>query len=235
MDAPSLRGLLPHRFLSRNGFSCFIFPESDDSVQDAPTPIARPIEIPPPEKLQSLSPIHTAAAAEDSDSDASSSPAMTPIDATPSFELSTPPRPSLAPPGSNLKHLRRLKAFLNFLVRPHLPKMRRRASILRSRILKMMFRSASTLQSHLVCPVRGLQLQRLHDRRLPNLLHPRSRRLSCCAHDRIRLLRLPSLRSCLRLQQPLLRFPAQARCPYEHLRHLGAGFLHLVLFVGRAR
>jgi hypothetical protein len=57
MDAPSLRGLLSPRFLSRNNFSCFIFPESDDSIQDVPTPIARPIEILPP-----FSPICTASA-----------------------------------------------------------------------------------------------------------------------------------------------------------------------------
>ncbi len=96
MDAPSLRGLLPHRFLSRKSFSCFIFPGSDHSIQDAPTPIARPIEVPPPEKLQPFSSIRTASAAEDPDSDASSSPAVTPIDAAPSFELSTPPCPSLS-------------------------------------------------------------------------------------------------------------------------------------------
>src|SRR5713101_9390643 len=59
------------------------------------TPIARPIEIPPPEMLQSFSPIRTASAVEDPDSDASSPPAVTPIDAAPSFELSTP-RPSLS-------------------------------------------------------------------------------------------------------------------------------------------
>jgi serine/arginine repetitive matrix protein 2 len=91
MGAPSLRGLLPPRFLSRKSFSCFIFPGSDDSIQDAPTPIARPIEIPPP-----FSPIRTASATEDPDSDASSPPAATPVDAAPSFELSTPPRPSLS-------------------------------------------------------------------------------------------------------------------------------------------
>ena len=96
VDVPSLRGLLPPRFLSRKSFSCFIFPGSDDSIQDAPTPIARPIEIPPPEKLHSFSHIRTASAAEDPDSDASSPPAATPIDAAPSFELSTPPRPSLS-------------------------------------------------------------------------------------------------------------------------------------------
>src|SRR5713101_372205 len=67
------------------------------------TPIVRPIEIPPPEKLQSFSPIRTASAAEDPDSDASSPPAATPIDVAPSFELSTLPRPSLAPPRSNLR------------------------------------------------------------------------------------------------------------------------------------
>ena len=52
IDTPSLRGLLPPRFLLRKSFSCSIFPGSDDSIQDVPTPIARPIEIPPPEKLQ---------------------------------------------------------------------------------------------------------------------------------------------------------------------------------------
>jgi serine/arginine repetitive matrix protein 2 len=69
---------------------------SDESIQDAPTPIARPIEIPPLEKLHSFSPVRTATAtaAEDPDSDASSPP--TPVDAAPSFELSTPPRPSLS-------------------------------------------------------------------------------------------------------------------------------------------
>ena len=75
MDTPSLRGFLPPRFLSRKSFSCFVFSGSDGNIMDAPTPIARPIEIPPPEKLQSLSPIHTASAAEDPDSDASSPPA----------------------------------------------------------------------------------------------------------------------------------------------------------------
>src|SRR5713101_5394021 len=59
------------------------------------TPIARPIEIPPPEMLQSFSPIRTASAVEDPDSDASSPPAATPVDAAPSFKLSTP-RPSLS-------------------------------------------------------------------------------------------------------------------------------------------
>ena len=43
-----------------------------------------------------MSPIRTASAAEDPDSDASSPPAATPIDATPFFELSTPPRPSFS-------------------------------------------------------------------------------------------------------------------------------------------
>jgi hypothetical protein len=143
-----------------------------------------------------------------------------------------PVRP-LVPPRSNLRHLRRLKASPNSLVRPHLPKMRRRASIFRHRTVKMMFRSASTLQRRLVCPVRGLQLLRLHDRRLPSSLHPRSRRPSCRERDLIRFLRPPSQRFNLLLWHPLLRFPAQAHCPCEHLRHLGAGFRHLTLFVGR--
>ena len=61
-----------------------------------PTPIARAIEIPLPEKFQSFSPVRTASAAEDPDSEASSPPATTPIDATPFFGLSSPPRPSLS-------------------------------------------------------------------------------------------------------------------------------------------
>ncbi|KAF8492641.1 hypothetical protein F5888DRAFT_1858186 [Russula emetica] len=60
MDATSLQG-------SDDGIQ-------DAHIQDVPTPIARPIEIPPPEKLQSFSPIRTASAAEDPDSDASSPP-----------------------------------------------------------------------------------------------------------------------------------------------------------------
>ena len=232
MGAPSLRGLLPPQFLSRKSFSRFIFSGSDDSIQDAPTPIIRPIEIPPPEKLQSFSHIRTTFTAEDPDSDASSPSAATPIDAAPSFELSTPPRPSLAPPRSNLRHPRRLKASPNSLVRPHLLKMRWRASILHPRIL--MFRSAPTLQRHLACLVRGLQLLRLHDRRPPSLLQPRLRRPSYRAHDPIRFLRRLSQRPKPLLQHPLLRFPAQAHCPYERPRHLEAGFLHLALFVGRA-
>ena len=136
MDAPSLRGLLPPWFVSRKSFSCFIFPESDGSIQDTLMPIAQPIEIPPLEKLQSLSPTHTTSAAKDPDFDASSPLAATPIDAAPSFELSTPPHPSLAAPRSNLRHLPRLKALSNSLVRPRLPKVRRRALILRPQILK---------------------------------------------------------------------------------------------------
>ena len=228
MDATSLRGLSPPRFLSRKSFSCFIFPGSDDSIQDAPTPIARPIEIPPP-----FSPIRTVLATEDPDSDASSPPAATTVDAAPSFELSTPPRP-LSPPRSNLRHHRRPKASPNSLVRPHLPKMKRRASILCPQIVKMMFQSASRLQRHLVCPVGGLQLLPLHDRRLPSPLLPRSPRPSCRMHDPIRFLRLPSRRSNFLLQDHPLRFPTRAHCPYEHPRLPGAGFLHLALFVGRA-
>ncbi|KAF8486583.1 hypothetical protein F5888DRAFT_1640095 [Russula emetica] len=65
---------------------------SDDSIQDmhiqdVPTPIARPIEIPPPEKLQSFSPIRTASAAEDPDSDAC------PSLSTSKIEFETPPPP----------------------------------------------------------------------------------------------------------------------------------------------
>ena len=98
MGAPSLRGLFfcyPFGCCRERVSYVSSFPGSDDSIQDAPTPIARPIEIPPPEMLQSLSPIRTASAAEDPDSDTSSPPAATPIDAPPSF-LPTPPRPSLS-------------------------------------------------------------------------------------------------------------------------------------------
>ncbi|KAI0298524.1 hypothetical protein BC826DRAFT_1103024 [Russula brevipes] len=84
---------------------------SDESVQDAPTPIARPIEIPPPEMLQSFSPVGgpsehaedilNAFAAEEPDSE-TSSPTTTPVDMVPSFELSTPPRlPELPGPPSS--------------------------------------------------------------------------------------------------------------------------------------
>ena len=190
---------IPLGFLSRKSFSCIIFPGSDGSIQDAPTLIARPIEIPPLEKFQSLSPINTASAAEDPDSDASLSPAATLMEygtllrtfhtslfvlSASKIEFETPPLP---------------KAFTNSLARPRLPKMRQRSSILRPRNLKTMSRSASTLQRHLVFPVRGLQLLHLHDRRLPSLLHPHSRRPGCHAHDRISFLRLPSQRSNLRL------------------------------------
>ena len=64
------------------------------------------MEIPPAEKLQSLSPIGNSSvpaedipdtsSAEDNDSETSSPPAATPIDTAPSFELSTPPRPSFS-------------------------------------------------------------------------------------------------------------------------------------------
>ena len=92
----SLRGLFIPLQLPSMRFTRSIFTGSDESIQDAPTPIARTIEIPPPEKFQSFSPVRTASAAEDPDSDASSPPATTPIDATPFFGLSTPPRPSLS-------------------------------------------------------------------------------------------------------------------------------------------
>ncbi|KAH9961259.1 hypothetical protein BC827DRAFT_1203507 [Russula dissimulans] len=75
---------------------------SDESVQDAPTPMARTIEIPPIEKVHSLSPVGNssthaegvlnASYADDHDSEVSS-PDAAPVDAAPSFELSTPPRP----------------------------------------------------------------------------------------------------------------------------------------------
>jgi len=75
-------------------------------MQDAPTPVVRPIEIPPPEKFRSFSPVGdslahaeavpNASSADDHASETSSPPAATPIDAAPPFELSTPPRPSLS-------------------------------------------------------------------------------------------------------------------------------------------
>ena len=75
-------------------------------MQDAPTPIVRPIEIPPPETFRSLSPacnslVHAEALpntsfADDQASETSSPPAATPIDTAPSFEPSTPLRPSLS-------------------------------------------------------------------------------------------------------------------------------------------
>ena len=68
-------------------------------MQDALTPIARPIEIPPPEKLQSPSPVESFLASAEHPSDVSadasegpSSPTSFHPDAAPSLELSTPPR-----------------------------------------------------------------------------------------------------------------------------------------------
>ena len=98
----------------------------------------------------------------------------------------------LAPPKSNLRLRRRLQTFLTSLVHLRYPKMRRGASTLCPRIVKMMVPLASTLQRHLVLPVRGLQHLRLHVRKLPSPLHPRSLQPSCRAHDLIRCLRLPS-------------------------------------------
>ena len=97
----------------------------------------------------------------------------------------------LAPPKSNLRLRRRLQTFLTSLVHPRYPKMRRGASTLCLRIVKMV-RLASTLQRHLVLPVRGLQHLRLHVRKRPSLLHPHSLQPSCRAHDQIRCLRLLS-------------------------------------------
>jgi serine/arginine repetitive matrix protein 2 len=68
-------------------------------MQDALTPIARPIEIPPPEKLQSPSPAENLLAQSEhplnatSDASETHSPPTSPrLDAAPSLELSTPPR-----------------------------------------------------------------------------------------------------------------------------------------------
>jgi serine/arginine repetitive matrix protein 2 len=68
-------------------------------MQDALTPIARPIEIPPPEKLQSSPPAETFLAQAEYPSDASTDvpeshfpPTSSYLDAAPSLELSTPPR-----------------------------------------------------------------------------------------------------------------------------------------------
>jgi hypothetical protein len=149
----------------------------------------------------------------------------------PSFSLLLLVRP-LAPPRSNLRLRRRLKVSLISLI--HLLKMRREASTLHLRVVKVVARLASTLQRHLVLPVRGLQHLRLHVRRLPSPLHPRSYRPNCRAHDQIRFLRLPSQTVSRLVRHPLLHFPAQAHCPHEHLRHLGPGFRHLAHFAGRA-
>jgi hypothetical protein len=102
----------------------------------------------------------------------------------------------LAPPKLNLRHPRRLQTSPTSLVHLLYPTMRRGASTLRPQIVKVMVCSASTLQRHPVLPVRGLQHLRLHVRRLPSPLHPRSRshRPSCRAHDQIRYRRLPSQR-----------------------------------------
>ncbi|KAI0266730.1 hypothetical protein BC834DRAFT_1032479 [Gloeopeniophorella convolvens] len=73
--------------------------ESDESSQDAPTPVARPIEIPPHEQPQPPAGDDPFAHSERTPNDASSmdidtsAPAVPPpLDTTPSFELSTPPR-----------------------------------------------------------------------------------------------------------------------------------------------
>ena len=68
-------------------------------MQDALTPIARPIEIPPPERLHSPSPAENLLAQAGHPQDASTDASETPspptsprLDAPPSLELSTPPR-----------------------------------------------------------------------------------------------------------------------------------------------
>jgi hypothetical protein len=98
----------------------------------------------------------------------------------------------LAPPKLNLRLLRHLQTSRTSLVHLRYPKMRRGALTLCLRVVKVMVRSASTLQRHLVLLVRGLQHLRLHVRKLPSPLHPRSLQPSRHAHDQIRYLRLPS-------------------------------------------
>ncbi|KAI0254145.1 hypothetical protein BJV78DRAFT_1188986 [Lactifluus subvellereus] len=76
--------------------------ESDESMQDALTPVVRPIEIPPPETLPSTPPVenpfahpaHAPSASDGEDSETSTHSAAPPLDTAPSFELSTPPRRS---------------------------------------------------------------------------------------------------------------------------------------------
>jgi serine/arginine repetitive matrix protein 2 len=96
--AKSLQGL--SLTFHESVLSCSIFSGSDESMQDVLTPIARPIEIPPAEKFRSFAPVGNSLAyaeaiptADDRDS---VPPAATPIDPARSFELSTPPRPSLS-------------------------------------------------------------------------------------------------------------------------------------------
>jgi hypothetical protein len=102
------------------------------------------------------------------------------------------------------------------------------------RIAEVVVRSMLPPQRHLVHPVRGPQRPRLHVRRLPSLLQLRLHRLSCRVHGQIRFLRLRLPMDKCPLYHTLLRLPAQAHSPYEHLRHLGAGFRRLVHFVGKA-
>jgi hypothetical protein len=102
------------------------------------------------------------------------------------------------------------------------------------RIAEMVVRSMLPSQRHLVHQVRGPQRLRLHVRRLPSPLQRRLRQLICRVHDQIRFLRPPLPMDKLPLYRTLLRLPAQAHSPCEHLRHLGAGFRHLVHFVGKA-
>ncbi|KAF8265240.1 hypothetical protein EI94DRAFT_1736338 [Lactarius quietus] len=71
--------------------------DSDESLQDALTPIARPIEIPPPETLQSPSPaenlfVQAEHPASTEASETNSPPTSPRLDAAPTLELSTPPR-----------------------------------------------------------------------------------------------------------------------------------------------
>src|SRR6266849_5743766 len=178
------------------------------------TPIVRPIEIPPPEKFQSFSPIRTASAAEDPDSDASSPPAATPIDVAPSFELSTPPRPSLAPPRSNLRpelsgppsssenetesidiaspnRQSDVPLSLNVTKPPRVPGAWAATP------------APARSQTHIILVPAGQVVASTIQFASSDFLH-RDPNLHCST--------------------PLRRFPAQAHFPYEHLRHLGGWF-----------
>jgi serine/arginine repetitive matrix protein 2 len=147
---------------------------------------------------------------------------------TPSFELSTPPRPSFStskiefethPPPKGLPEL------------PDPPSSSENETVSIPRILRMVFSSASTLQTHLVCPVRG-HLLRLHVRDSPAyfILVCASRAGQVCrAQDQIRFLFTEIQSSTVATPSALFRagtLPARTPAPP------GAGFLHLYLFGG---
>jgi hypothetical protein len=97
-------------------------------------------------------------------------------------------RPS-ALPKSNLRRRRRLKASPTSPIHLHRLKMRRGTLTLCPRLVKVTVRSS---QRPLVLPVRGQQHLRLHARRHPSPLRPRSHRPRCRAHGQTRFLRRPS-------------------------------------------